>query len=67
MDRRIGGIVLRTLAKEREARFQSAHEVRTHLAAVFGGLGADVRGHRSQHRPGTPIDQTRNLLLAVGS
>jgi tRNA A-37 threonylcarbamoyl transferase component Bud32 len=36
MDRRIDDIVLRTLAKERQARFQSAGEVGTEVAAVAG-------------------------------
>jgi len=61
LDARIDEIVLRTLEKEREARFQSADEVRTSVEAVRTSPGSVVR---AEH-PGSPPETARFAITSA--
>lgn len=55
MDPRIDEIVMRTLEREREARFQSAGEVKTRVEAITQSeAGAPVQGGGAPRAPGAP-------------
>lgn len=60
MDARIDEIVIRTLEKEREARFQTAEEVRTSVGAVVQNPG----GAKSHSQNFSPAQGTSRFSLA---